>query len=105
MLLFLCEVVKAQALDLPGPETAEASNGCFSIREQMQLQGRVRADNDDTAADALIDPAPWNAELLGELGYGQPAWHATRMGRRLQNPVAPAYSLDRVDQDLAAVSR
>ena len=105
MLLFLCEVVEAQAVDLPGPETAEASNGRRSIGEQVQLHGRMRSDNDDTAADALIDPAPWNAKLLGELGDGQPARHATRVRRRLQDPVASADSLDRVDQDLAAVPR
>ena len=83
MLLFLREMVEAQAVDLPDPETAEASNGRPSIGEQVQLHGRMRADNDDTAADALIDPAPRNAELLGELGCGQPAWHATRIGRCL----------------------
>ena len=58
MLLFLCEVVEAQAVDLAGSEAADPSNGCFGIGEQVQLHGRVRAEDDDAAADALVDPAP-----------------------------------------------
>src|SRR3954469_14338437 len=101
MLLFLCEMVKVQAVDLSGPETAEASNRRLRIGEQVQLHGWMRAGDDDTAADALIDPAPRNAELLGELRYAQPARHAARMRRRLQNSMAPADGTDRVDQHLA----
>ncbi len=73
MLLFLCGVVESQAVDFSGPETAEPSNGCFGIGEQVQLHGQVRADDDDAAAEALIDPAPRDAELLDESGHGQPA--------------------------------
>jgi len=90
ILLFLCKVVEAQAVDLSDPETAEPSNGCFGIGEQVQLHERVRADDDDTAADTLIDPAPRDAKLLGELGHGQPAREAARMRGRLQDPMAPA---------------
>jgi len=35
MLLFLCNVVEAQAADLSGPETAEPSNSRVSIGEQV----------------------------------------------------------------------
>ena len=101
MLLFLCKVVEAQAVDLAGSEAADPSDGRVSIGKQMQLHGRVRADDDDTVADALINPAPRNAKLLGELGHGQPARETARMGGRLQDPVAPADGADRVDQHLA----
>ena len=83
MLLFLCKVVEAQAVDLSGPETAEPSNGRFSIEEQVQLHGRVQADDDDATANTLINPAPRDAKLLGELEHSQPAREATRMRRRL----------------------
>ncbi len=105
MLLFRHELVEAQAVDLPGPEAAEPSNGRVSIGEQVQPHGRVGADDDDAAADALVDPAPRDAKLLGELGHGQPAWKMTRMRGRLQNPVAPADGTDRVDQDLTVPRR
>ena len=78
-------IVEAQAVDLPGPEVAEGSNGRLGIGEQVQLHGRTRAGGDYTAPDALIDPAPRNAELLGELGHGQPAREVARARRRLQD--------------------
>src|SRR4051812_23094969 len=78
-------VVEAQAVDLPGPETAKGSNGRLGIGEQVQLHGRTRAGDDHAAADALIDPAARNAELLGELGHGQPVREMAGVRRRLQN--------------------
>ena len=54
----------------------------------MQPHGRVRAEDDGSAADALVDPMPRDAEPLGELGHGQPAREAAGMRWCLQNPVA-----------------
>jgi len=45
--------------------------------------------------------APRGAELLGELGHGQPAREVARMRQRLQDPMASADGADRVDQHLA----
>ncbi len=101
MLLFLCGVVEVQAVDFAGSESAEAVGGCLGIREQVQLHGRMRADDDGAVANALVDPAPRDAELLGELGDGQPAQQTAGARRRLQNPVAQADGPDRVDQNLA----
>src|SRR3954466_11109767 len=94
-------IVETQAVDLPGPEIAEGSNGRLGIGEQVQLHGRTRAGDDRAAPDALIDPAPRDAELLGELEHGQPAREVARATRPLQNPMAPADGPDGFDQDLA----
>jgi hypothetical protein len=63
--LFLYGMVKTQAVDLSGPEAAEAGEGCFGVWEQMQLHGRVRTDYNGAVADAQVDP------VVGDTGTVQ----------------------------------
>jgi hypothetical protein len=66
--LFLYGMVKTQAVDLSGPEAAEAGEGCFGVWEQMQLHGRVRTDHNGAVADAQVDPVAGEYLVAGRFG-------------------------------------
>src|SRR5216683_3281516 len=60
-------LLKTQGVELPRPELSEPVEGFGGVREQIQLSSGVERDLDRAVVDAIVDPAPFEIQLLDEL--------------------------------------
>ena len=66
-------LLKTQGVELPCPELPELGEGLGGVGEQIQLPFGVERDLDRAVVDAVVDPAPFESQLRGELRYRQEA--------------------------------
>src|SRR3954447_2741235 len=64
-------LLKTQGVKLPRPELSEPVEGLGGVREQIQLPFGVERDPDRAVVDAVVDPAPFEIQLLDELRHRQ----------------------------------
>src|SRR5262245_44872707 len=66
-------LLKAQGVELPCPEFPESGECLGVVREQVESPLGVERDLDRAVVDAVVDPAPLEPQLRGELWHGQEA--------------------------------
>src|SRR6516164_1819096 len=66
-------LLRAQGVELPRPEFPEPGERLGGVREQVQLVLGIERDLDRAVVDPVVDPAPLQPQLRGELRHGQEA--------------------------------
>ena len=72
-------LLKTQGVELPRPELSEPGEGLGGVREQIQLPFGVERDLDRAVVDPVVDPAPFELQLRGELRHRQEAGDLPRV--------------------------
>jgi hypothetical protein len=68
-----------QGVERPRPEPSEPVESLGRVREQIQLPFGVERDLDRAVVDAVVDPAPFEVQLLDELRHRQEAGDVSRV--------------------------